>query len=308
MRFVKMHGIGNDYVYVNALEETVENPSGVSKQISDRHFGVGSDGLIIIDKSDIADFKMLMWNSDGSAGSMCGNGIRCVAKYVYERGLTDKTFITIETAAGIKKLWLSVAQGRVSSVQVDMGEPDFKPENIPTTLNKRQLKHRRIRTSKGIFYITVLSMGNPHAVVFVKDVDNIDLDTIGSELSNHEIFPDRCNIEFIEVLSDQTIKMRVYERGAGETLACGTGACAAVVASILNNHTQNEVDVLLRGGTLHVEWCEADKHVYMTGPAEFICEGVWPFPENKLIAKTCVDCAIGANPHLSSEEKNVKDK
>lgn len=303
MRFVKMHGIGNDYIYINAIEEKLDNPSEVCRKISDRHFGVGSDGLILIDKSDIADFKMLMWNSDGSQGQMCGNGIRCVAKYVYECGLTDKTFITVETGSGIKKLWLTASQGRVSSVQVDMGEPDFKPENIPTTLNKRQLKHRRIRTSKGIVYITVLSMGNPHAVVFVKDVDNMDIDTLGSELSNCEIFPDRCNIEFIELLSDKTIKMRVYERGAGETLACGTGACAAVVASVLNEHTKHEVDVLLRGGTLHVEWCQADNHVYMTGPAEFICDGTWPFPEDRLINKSCINTAIGADPQLSSEGK-----
>ncbi len=303
MRFVKMHGLGNDYIYVNAIEEKLENPSEVSKKISDRHFGVGSDGLIIIDKSDVADFKMSMWNSDGSEGFMCGNGIRCVAKYVYEKGLTDKTFITIETGSGIKKLWLTAANGRVSSVQVDMGEPDFRPENIPTTLNKRQLKHRRIRTSHGIFYLTVLSMGNPHAVTFVKDVEAIDIDSVGEELSNHEIFPDRCNIEFVEILSDKTIKMRVFERGARETLACGTGACASVVASVLNEHTKCEVDVLLRGGTLHVEWCQADKHVYMTGPAEFVCEGIWPFPEQTLIPKTDDICPVGADMGLSSEEK-----
>ncbi|MDY5731247.1 MAG: diaminopimelate epimerase [Eubacteriales bacterium] len=303
MRFTKMHGIGNDYIYVNGLEETVENPEETSREISNRHFGVGSDGLIIIDKSEQADFTMRMWNSDGSAGKMCGNGIRCVAKYVYEKGLTDKTFLTIETGAGIKRLWLEAAGGRVRSVQVDMGEPVLVPQNIPTTLNKRQLKRHRVKTEFGSYYICTVGMGNPHGVVFVDDVNAIDIDTVGKALHEHEIFPDRCNIEFVEIISRNTIKMRVYERGAGETLACGTGACASVVAAVLNEHCDREIDVLLRGGTLHIEWCEADNHVFMRGPATFVCDGVWPFPENDLREKTEIREPINANPELQNIPK-----
>lgn len=303
MRFTKMHGTGNDYIYVNGLEEHIENPSALCKEISDRHFGVGSDGLIIIGKSDVADFRMYMWNSDGSEGKMCGNGIRCVAKYVYEKGLTDKTFLSIETGAGIKRIWLEAAGGRVSSVQVDMGEPCFDPEAIPTTLQKRQLKRHRLRTEHGVHYISTLSMGNPHGVLFVEDVNKLDLNSIGATLGEHAIYPDRANIEFVEVISRKTLKMRVYERGAGETLACGTGACASLVAAVLNDKSEREVDIILRGGTLHIEWCEADNHVYMRGPAEFICEGVWPIPAASLRPETALQIPINADPSLSSENK-----
>lgn len=303
MRFTKMHGTGNDYIYVNGLEEHIEDPSTLCKEISDRHFGVGSDGLIIIGKSELADFRMYMWNSDGSEGKMCGNGIRCVAKYVYEKGLTDKTFLTIETGAGVKRIWLEAAGGRVSSVQVDMGEPCFDPEFIPTTLQKRQLKRHRLRTEHGIHYISTLSMGNPHGVLFVEDVNKLDLEGIGATLGEHAIYPDRANIEFVEIISRKTLKMRVYERGAGETLACGTGACASLVAAVLNDKSEREVDIILRGGTLHIEWCEADNHVYMRGPAEFICEGVWPMPAASLRPKTALQYPINADPSLSSENK-----
>lgn len=305
MRFTKMHGTGNDYIYINGFEETIDNPAELSRQISDRHFGVGSDGLIIIAPSDKANFRMRMWNSDGSEGKMCGNGIRCVAKYVYEKGLTDKTFLTIETGAGIKRLWLEASGGRVSSVQVDMGEPNFIPDEIPTTLSKRQLKHHRIRTEHGIHHITTLSMGNPHCVLFVKDCSKLDLEGIGSALGAHPIYPDRANVEFVELISRKTLKMRVYERGAGETLACGTGACACLVAAVLNDQSEREADIILRGGTLHIEWCEADNHVYMRGPAEFVCEGMWPFPTDTLRPETAPEAPVNADPRLSSENKET---
>ncbi len=307
MRFTKMHGTGNDYIYINGFEEQIENPSELSKQISDRHFGVGSDGLIIIAPSEVegTDFRMRMWNSDGSEGKMCGNGIRCVAKYVYEKGLTDKTFLNIETGAGIKRVWLEAAGGRVSSVQVDMGEPNFIPEEIPTTLQKRQLKRHRLRSEHGVHYISTLSMGNPHCVLFVKDCNKLDLNGIGKTLGEHAIYPDRANVEFVEVISRKTLKMRVYERGAGETLACGTGACACLVAAVLNDQSDREADIILRGGTLHIEWCEPDNHVYMRGPAEFVCEGEWPFPKASLRPEDPLTAPINADLSLSSENKET---
>ncbi|NMD38428.1 MAG: diaminopimelate epimerase [Christensenellaceae bacterium] len=300
MQFVKMHGLGNDYIYVNGFEEHVEDPAELSCLISDRHFGVGSDGLIIIAPSDVADFKMLMWNSDGSEGKMCGNGIRCVGKYVYETGMTDKTFLHIETGAGIKRLWLQACGNRVSSVQVDMGQPIFDPEKIPVKLSPDEVKNYTLSTDVGDFKISCVSMGNPHCIIFVDDPADVDVDTLGKAIQENPIFPDRTNVEFVSVVNKNLLKMRVYERGAGETLACGTGACASLVAAVQNGLCDTQVDIKLLGGTLHVEWCLPDNLVYMTGPAEFVCSGTWPFPEEKLIERNDIECPISADITLSS--------
>lgn len=305
MEFVKMHGIGNDYIYINAMVEKIENPSELAKKISDRHFGVGSDGIILIDKSDVADFKMMMWNADGSRGKMCGNGIRCVAKYVYEFAYTDKVFLTIETDAGIKRIWLSVVEDRVKSVQVDMGEPVLDPKLIPTRLSKDELINHELTCKMGKFNMTTVSMGNPHSVMFVDEMDTHSMHKIGKALEVHEAFPDRANIEFITVLNRKSLKMRVWERGAGETLACGTGACAAVVAGVLNGLCDREVDIELLGGSLHIEWCQADNKVYMTGPAEFVCSGVWPMPNTLLRPKREYKNPVNADISLSSDNLEV---
>ena len=227
MKFTKMQGIGNDYVYVNCLQETIENPSELAKKISDRHYGVGSDGLIMINPSDKADFEMEMYNADGSRGEMCGNGIRCVAKYVYDYGLTDKTSISVETLAGIKYLDLTVEDGKVVLVKVDMGKPMLRPEEVPVVSEKEEVIDEPITVDGQEYRMTCVSMGNPHAVVFIdQDVKEFPLETVGVKFENHERFPKRVNTEFVNVLDRHTAQMRVWERGSGETLACGTGACA----------------------------------------------------------------------------------
>ena len=276
MKFTKMQGIGNDYVYVNCLQETIENPSELAKKISDRHYGVGSDGLIMINPSDKADFEMEMYNSDGSRGEMCGNGIRCVAKYVYDYGLTDKTSISVETLAGIKYLDLTVEDGKVVLVKVDMGKPMLRPEEVPVVSEKEEVIDEPITVDGQEYRMTCVSMGNPHAVVFIdQDVKEFPLETVGVKFENHERFPKRVNTEFVNVLDRHTAQMRVWERGSGETLACGTGACAVAVACALNGLTEDEVTVKLLGGDLQIKWDREKNTVYMTGPAEVVFDGEW---------------------------------
>lgn len=265
MKFTKMQGIGNDYVYVNCLQETIENPSELAKKISDRHYGVGSDGLIMINPSDKADFEMEMYNADGSRGEMCGNGIRCVAKYVYDYGLTDKTSISVETLAGIKYLDLTVEDGKVVLVKVDMGKPMLRPEEVPVVSEKEEVIDEPITVDGQEYRMTCVSMGNPHAVVFIdQDVKEFPLETVGVKFENHERFPKRVNTEFVNVLDRHTAQMRVWERGSGETLACGTGACAVAVACALNGLTEDEVTVKLLGGDLQIKWDREKNTVYMT--------------------------------------------
>ena len=273
MKFTKMHGIGNDYVYVNCLQEKVEDPSGTARKISDRHFGIGSDGLILIKPSEKADFQMDMYNADGSKGAMCGNGIRCVAKYVYDYGLTDKTSISVETGSGIKYLDLTVENNKVTMVKVDMGEPDLTASHIPIKAQTEQVIDEPIEVDGKTYRITGVSMGNPHGVVFLDDIDSLDIEKIGPSFENHVRFPNRINTEFVQLDNRSHVRMRVWERGSGETLACGTGACAVAVACVVNGLTQREVTVSLRGGDLKICWDEKDGHVYMTGPATVVFDG-----------------------------------
>lgn len=273
MKFTKMQGLGNDYVYVNCFKETIENPPEMAKKVSNRNFGIGSDGLIMINPSDVADFEMEMYNADGSRSEMCGNGIRCVGKYVYDYGLTEKEHISVETLAGIKYLDLTVEDGKVKLVKVDMGSPELVPENIPIVADGNRVIDEPINVNGTEYRMTGVSMGNPHAVVYVEDVKGLDIETIGPAFENHERFPNRVNTEFVKVLDRNTVEMRVWERGSGETMACGTGACAVAVACILNGLTEDKVTVKLLGGDLQIEWDkEADK-VYMTGPAEVSFDG-----------------------------------
>lgn len=273
MKFTKMQGIGNDYVYVNCFEETVADPARTAEYVSDRHFGIGSDGLILIKPSKVADCMMDMYNLDGSQGAMCGNGIRCVAKYVYDYGIVKKTELTVETKSGIKKLKLSVENGEVSQVEVNMGEPILKASEIPICSENDQVLNEAIEVDGTIYHMTGVSMGNPHAVVFLEDVENLDIEKLGPSFENHPRFPDRVNTEFIQVLDPNTLKMRVWERGSGETLACGTGACASAVASALNGFSGNEVTVKLLGGDLKIRWDRESNQVYMTGPAAVVFDG-----------------------------------
>ena len=273
MKFTKMHGCGNDYVYVNCLEEVIEDRSLTAVKVSDRHFGIGSDGLICIDPSDVADFKMDMYNADGSQGKMCGNGIRCVGKYVYDYGLTDKTCITVETLAGIKELALSVVNHKVESVRVCMGKPDFTSSNIPVVSDKETAVEVNVSIQGSDYTLTCVSMGNPHAVIFVEDVESIDLPQIGPLFENHSIFPERINTEFVQVLENGDLRMRVWERGSGETLACGTGTCAALAAAVVCGKTSRSANVYVKGGVLSIEWSAKDDMIYMTGPDEIVFEG-----------------------------------
>lgn len=275
MKFTKMQGLGNDYVYVNCLEENVENPSETAVQVSDRHFGIGADGLILIRPSKRADFEMEMYNADGSRGEMCGNGIRCVAKYVYDYGLTDKTHISVETLGGIKYLDLMVEAGKVKQVKVDMGSPVLEAEKIPVKGSGKRVLNQAIQVDGMEYHITGVSMGNPHAVVFLEDVKNLEIEKIGPLFEHHECFPKRVNTEFVHVLDRKHVEMRVWERGSGETLACGTGACAVAVACVLNGLTEEEVTVKLLGGDLQIRWDREKDTVYMTGPAEVVFDGVW---------------------------------
>lgn len=274
MKFTKMHGIGNDYIYVNAIEEKVENPAELSKRLSKYHFGVGSDGLVLIMESKVADFRMRMFNPDGTEAEMCGNASRCVAKYVYEKGLTTKTNFTIETGAGIKKVWLHIADGDVKTVTIDMGEPILKPNLIPTVLSDAEpVLMQKLTNANGEYMVNCVSMGNPHCVIFRESIALIDIKKEGPAIECHPAFPKKTNVEFAEVIDSNTIKMRVWERGTGETLACGTGACATLVAARLNRLCDSKVTLKLLGGDLQIEWNEADNHIYMTGAAVTIFEG-----------------------------------
>ena len=279
MKFTKMHGIGNDYVYVNCFEEAVNQPAVVSKFVSDRHFGIGSDGLILISPSAIADFRMNIYNADGSQAEMCGNGIRCVAKYVYDYGLTDKTEISVETLAGIKYLRLQVENGKVASVEVNMGAPILEPKEIPVAVEESPVVNVPVEVKGKIYHMTCVSMGNPHAIIFMNNVKDLDIAAIGPYFENHTVFPKRTNTEFVEVLDRNTVNMRVWERGSDETLACGTGACATTVACILNDKTENEVTVHLLGGDLKIRWDREANQVYMTGPATVVFDGEITLPD-----------------------------
>lgn len=273
MKFTKMHGCGNDYVYVNLFEEQIENPAKVSIAVSDRHFGIGSDGLITIGASEIADFRMRIYNADGSEAEMCGNGIRCVAKYVYDHKLTDKTEITVETGAGVKTLQLTVEDDKVTLVRVDMGEPILTPDEIPVVADGDRVVDEPIVVDDKEWRMTCVSMGNPHAVVFVDDVAHFELEKYGPLFENHVRFPKRTNTEFVQIISRNEAIMRVWERGSAETWACGTGTCATVMACILNGLTDNDVLVHLRGGDLRIVYDEKRNHVFMTGPATEVFEG-----------------------------------
>lgn len=277
MKFTKMQGCGNDYVYIDCFKEKVENPKELAIQMSNRNFGVGSDGLILVMPSDVADCKMRMFNSDGSESEMCGNGIRCVGKFVHDKNIAKKDKITVETLAGIKTLeFFKDDKDMVLDVKVNMGEPIFNPKDIPVISDEEIVKNLKLKALDKEFTFTCVSMGNPHAVTFVDDVDNFDVDKYGAILEKHEAFPKRANIEFVEVIDNNHLKMRVFERGSGETFACGTGTCATVVASFLNGKSDREnVFVKLLGGTLNITWNKDDNNVYMTGPARFVFEGEW---------------------------------
>ena len=282
MKFTKMHGIGNDYVYVNGFEERVENKPEVSRMVSDRHFGIGSDGIIFINPSEKADFEMEMYNSDGSRAEMCGNGIRCVAKYVYDFGLTNKQKISIDTLAGVKYLDLKVENGKVAEITVDMGEPELMAKNIPIVSENEKVVSEDITVDGKNYQITGVSMGNPHAIVYYDGIQDMKIEEIGPKFECHERFPRRINTEFVEVIDRQHVSMRVWERGAGETLACGTGACAVAVACVLNGLTESEVKVTLLGGDLTIRWDKESNHVFMTGPAETVYTG-------EILLQMCTD-------------------
>ena len=273
MRFTKMQGLGNDYVYVNCFQETIENPSEAAIKVSDRHFGIGSDGLILIKPSEVADFRMDMYNADGSQAEMCGNGIRCVAKYVYDYGLTDQTEISVETLAGIKYLKLQIEDGKVSQITVNMGQPELNPVKIPVQAEGERVVDEPIVVNGVTYKMTCVSMGNPHCIVFIDDTENFPLEEIGPMFENHERFPKRVNTEFIQILNRNEVNMRVWERGSGETLACGTGACASAVACVLNGLTEDEITLHLLGGDLSVRWDQEENVVYMTGPAKVVFDG-----------------------------------
>ena len=273
IKFTKMHGLGNDYVYIDAINQKIENESSLAKFVSNRHFGIGSDGLILICKSEIADFKMRMFNSDGSEAEMCGNGIRCVGKFVYDKGLTDKTIVKIETLAGIKTLVLNTKDGKVETARVDMGEPILEAEKIPVISKEQPVKNLELEAENKKFKFTCVSMGNPHAITIVENTKEFDVEKYGKILEVDKAFPKKANIEFAQIIDKENIKMRVWERGAGETLACGTGACATAVACNLNGLTGRKVNIELLGGTLNIEWNEKDNHVYMTGPAVTVFDG-----------------------------------
>lgn len=274
LKFTKMHGAGNDYIYINCFEETVKNPEKLAIKVSDRHFGIGSDGLILISPSDKADFKMNIYNADGSEGMMCGNGIRCVSKYVYDNGMTDKDEISVETRSGIKLIKMNVENGKVVSARVNMGKPILEAEKIPTKFDGENVIRQKLTIDEKEYEVTCVSMGNPHCIVYVDNVKDIDLEKIGPKFENNEMFPERINTEFVHVVSDTELDMRVWERGSGETLACGTGSCAVTVASVLCGYCKRntEIKINLLGGTLTDIWTDGGD-VYMTGPAATVCTG-----------------------------------
>ena len=273
LKFTKMQGLGNDYVYIDGTNQKIKDASSLTKIISNRNWGIGSDGLILIDKSNVADFKMKMFNPDGSESEMCGNGIRCVGKFVYDKGLTNKTQVTIETLAGIKKLELNIKNGKAETITVDMGEPVLEADKIPVVSGEMPVKNLKIKAIDKEFLATCVSMGNPHAVIMVENIEEFNVAKYGREIEKYEKFPNKTNVEFIKVEDRQHVKMRVWERGTGETLACGTGACSSIVAGVLNDMVDRNARVELLGGELQIEWRKEDNHVYMTGPAVTVFEG-----------------------------------
>ena len=275
MKFTKMQGIGNDYVYIDCFEEQVKDPAALSIRMSKPHFGIGSDGLVLIEASEHADFGMRIFNADGSEAEMCGNAARCVGRYVRERGLTDKDEITLSTKAGIRRLWPEVSEGIVRRVKVDMGSPELNPRLIGVDLPGDLVLRHRVQILGQTLFITAVSLGNPHCVIFVRDPELMDLQTIGPMLENHSLFPNRANVEFVRVVRRDCLQMRVWERGSGETLGCGTGACAALVASVLCGLSDRTAQVRLPGGHLELMWNPEDNCVYQSGPAEFVFDGVW---------------------------------
>lgn len=275
MRFTKMEGIGNDYVYVNCFEENVPNPEKLAIEMSRYHYGCGSDGLILIMPSDKADFRMRMFNNDGSESEMCGNGIRCLAKYCRDRGLTEKDIFTVETGGGIKTLYLNRKDGVTESVRVDMGQPELDGEKIPSLMKGSPITDCCLTANGNDYRFTLVNMGNPHAITYVDDPDLSPVTVDGPVLESHSMFPQKANIEFVQVIDRTHLKMRVWERGTGETLACGTGASAVLVASVLNGLTERTAEIALPGGKLQLEWNPMDNHVYMTGPATFVYDGQW---------------------------------
>lgn len=275
MRFTKMEGIGNDYIYINGFEEQVDDPAALSVRMSRYHFGCGSDGLIMILPGDQADFRMRMFNNDGSESEMCGNGIRCVAKYCHDRGLTRKDVITVETGGGVKTLHLNIVDGVTHSVCVDMGEPELDGLRIPSTVPGRPVMGHPLIANGHTYLATLVNMGNPHGVVFVDDPQTAPVTIDGPVMEVDPIFPKKANIEFVHVQDRAHATMRVWERGTGETLACGTGACAVLTACVLNGFTDRSAQITLPGGRLDVEWRESDNHIYMTGPATFVYDGEW---------------------------------
>lgn len=275
IRFTKMHGIGNDYIYINCLEKMPADLPQLAVEMSDRHFGVGGDGIVLICPSEVADFKMRMFNNDGSEARMCGNASRCIARYLHDNHLTPNNVINLETLSGIKVLSLNLdTDNEVESVTVDMGEPILNPSKIPADFPGEMMVEQKIHTTHGDMIVTAVSMGNPHCVIFVDKIENVSFDTLGPELEKHPVWPDRANIEFVEIISDTEVRMRVWERGTGETLACGTGACATAVASAITGRTCRDITVHLRGGDLNIKWGE-DNHVYMTGSATKVFDGVY---------------------------------
>lgn len=276
MRFTKMQGIGNDYVYINRFEEIVTDPVSLAKHMSAPHFGVGADGLVLIEPSDMADFNMRIFNRDGSEAEMCGNALRCIGKYVYERGLTEKTELVIHTRGGLRRLWLEIKDGQVYRQRVDMGTPELNPRALGIDLPGDLVLRHRLQILGQTMFITCVGLGNPHCVVFVRDPSEVDIESIGPMLENHPAFPHRTNVEFVTVKERDDIRMRVWERGSGETLACGTGACAALVASVLTGKAGREACVRLPGGNVQVTWSAEDNHVYQEGGANFVFDGEWP--------------------------------
>ncbi|MBN1499385.1 MAG: diaminopimelate epimerase [Spirochaetes bacterium] len=276
MPFIKMQGIGNDYIYINAIKNKITNPSALAVKMSNRNFGIGSDGIILICESEKSDFKMKMFNSDGSESEMCGNGIRCLAKLVYDHKMTKKTELEIETLAGVKKLSLKLKNQLVHEVTVDMGEPNIERTQIPMSGNPGTVIEEPLTLDDGVtFNITSVSMGNPHSVIFVDDVDNFPVSKYGPFVENNDVFPNRTNVEFVQIINENEVRQRTWERGSGETLACGTGSCATVVAGTLARKLNRNVLVHLRGGDLKIEWDVRTNHVFMTGPAVEVYEGIW---------------------------------
>lgn len=280
MKFTKMHGCGNDYIYVNGFEENIvqEKKAELVKQLSDRHFGIGGDGVIFINPSKEADFEMEMYNADGSRSEMCGNGIRCVGKYVFDKGLTNKTEISVISYGKVKYLQLFQHSGKVDSVRVNMGEPVLNAKEVPVKSENQQVIAEDIFVQGKTYQMTCVSMGNPHAVVFVEDVEQFDVEHIGPFFENHERFPKRTNVEFVQIVDKNHVKMRVWERGTGETLACGTGCSATVVSCVLNGLTDEEVEVEVLGGSIKIQWDRVENKVYMTGPAATVFEGEVDIP------------------------------